>query len=324
MRYPAAVVVGIVIVASLIARHPAMAAEQGKGGVALKQSDAAVEVTIGGKAFTTYRFAPTKDDPKFVRPYFFPVLAADGTPLTSDQATSGGDHPHHRSFYVAHGDVSGADHWSHMLGDKQPRQRHLGFDRVEGDTVVQRLAWDGTDGKPLLTETRTFRFFALDDGSRGVDLMVALTPAGDRPVTLGDTKEAGLCSVRVAKAISEKATITNAAGETGEDTAWGKPAAWCDLSGAVDGKPYGVAILDHPANPRHPARWHVRGYGLMTANPFGLSDFDKSPKGTGDMKLEPGKPTTFRYRVLFHPGDVKAANIAEKFEAYAKEAASAT
>lgn len=290
-----------------------------KSAVELKQTETAVEVTVDGKPFTTYRFAPTKDDPQFVRPYFFPVLAADGAQLTSDQATSGGDHPHHRSFYVAHGDVNGADHWSLMLGDKQPRQRHLGFDKAEGDTMVERLAWDGADGKPVLNETRTFRFFAFDDGSRGVDLEVALTPAGDQPVTLGDTKEAGLCSVRVAKPISDKSTITTAAGLTG-DAAWGKAAAWCDLSGMVDGKPYGVAILDHPANPRHPTRWHVRNYGLMTANPFGLSDFDKAAKGTGDMKLEPDKTTTFRYRVVFHAGDAKAAKVAEKFAAYAEEA----
>src|SRR5688500_7456658 len=125
----------VAVLAALSAAFTAFAAEPAaKGGVALKQAETSIDVTIDGKAFTTYRFAPAADDPKFVRPYFFPVLAADGAKLTSDQASGGGDHPHHRSFYVAHGDVNGADHWSHMLGDKQPRQRHLGFDKVEGDT----------------------------------------------------------------------------------------------------------------------------------------------------------------------------------------------
>src|SRR5687767_2518866 len=122
-------VVGVLV--ALTGVMTALAAEPGaKGAVALKQTETAVEVTVDGKPFTTYRFAATPGDPKFVRPYFFPVLAPDGTQLTSDQATSGGDHPHHRSLYIAHGDVNGADHWSLMLGDKQPRQRHLGFDRV--------------------------------------------------------------------------------------------------------------------------------------------------------------------------------------------------
>src|SRR5688572_3534596 len=65
------------------------AAPADKAAVALKQTETAVEVTVDGKPFTTYRFAPTPDDPKFVRPYFYPVQAADGTALTSDQATSG-------------------------------------------------------------------------------------------------------------------------------------------------------------------------------------------------------------------------------------------
>ena len=93
--------------------------------------------------------------------------------------------------------------------------------------------------------------------------------------------------------------------------------AWGTL---VSSRTCGVAIFDHPANPRHPTRWHVRTYGLMTANPFGLSDFDKSPKGTGALKIEPGVTTTFRYRVVFHAGDAAAAKVAEKFATYAKEA----
>ena len=44
-----------------------------------------LRVTIGGHPFTTYRFAPTPDDPKWNRPYFYPVCAADGVEVTSDQ-----------------------------------------------------------------------------------------------------------------------------------------------------------------------------------------------------------------------------------------------
>jgi len=85
------------------------------------------------------------------------------------------------------------------------------------------------------------------------------------------------------------------AGQTGEKETWGKPAKWCDESGMIDGKPYGVAILDHPNNPRHPSTWHVRAYGLIAANIFGLHDFDKTkPKGSGDFVMEAGKTVTFQ------------------------------
>ena len=41
-----------------------------------------------------------------------------------------------------------------------------------------------------------------------------------------------------------EASEAGAAGQTGEKNTWGKPAAWCDISGRINGKPYGVATLD--------------------------------------------------------------------------------
>lgn len=285
-----------------------------------EEPNGTVRVDVGGKPFTVYHFNDAEGRP-FVRPYFHPVRAADGTEVTSDQVLTRGDHPHHRSLYVAHGDVNGADHWS-FAQKPQPKQRHVKFGKVEGGTIVQDLEWESKGGgAPLLREVRVMRFFAFDDGSRGIDFTLTFTPAGDQPVTFGDTKEAGLCAVRVAKAISDKPSLTNSRGQSGEKQVWGKPAEWCDLSGRINGKPYGVAILDHPSNPRHPARWHARDYGLMTANIFGLHDFDrKNPRGTGDFTIEPGETATFRYRVVIHQGDAKAAKVDEKFKEYRSEA----
>ena len=188
---------------------------------------------------------------------------------------------------------------------------------------LQRLEWGGkSDGEPaLLKETRTLRFFALDNGTRGIDLVVALTPAADQPVTLADTKEAGLCAVRVHQEIGDnrkKAKLLNSAGKTGEKDIWGKPANWCDVYGQINGKPYGVAIFDHPSNPRHPTTWHTREYGLHSANCFGLHDFDKrNPEGAGKMTLKPGETTTFKYRILFHTGDPDAAKLDQQYKEWA-------
>ena len=54
---------------------------------------------------------------------------------------------------------------------------------------------------------------------------------------------------------------------------WGKPAAWIDYSGSVEGQTLGIAILNHPSSFRYPTRWHVRVYGLFAANPWGAGDF---------------------------------------------------
>jgi hypothetical protein len=291
--------------------------------VKLTQKDASIDVTIDGKPFTMYRFTPTPEDKAFHRPYCYPVMAGDGQTVTSDQiVTNPKEHPHHRSFWVSHGDVNGVDHWSHAQG-KSGKQKHVKFDKVEGDTIVEQIEWGGKADAdpPLLKETRTMRFFALEDGTRGVDLTVALTPAADQPVTLGDTKEAGLCAVRVHPEIGDnkhKASLLNSQGKTGEADIWGKPAQWCDVFGKIGGKPYGVAIFDHPANPRHPTTWHTREYGLHAPNSWGLHDFDKkNPPGAGKMVLNPATTTPFKYRVLFHTGEPDADKLNELYKQWA-------
>lgn len=312
-------------VLTLIALSASTVAQDSKAAdVKLTKEANRVRVEVGGTHFTDYYFGDDAGGP-YVRPFAYPVLAADGTPVTSDQKTAPpvngkkADHPHHRSLWVSHGAVNGADHWA-LAGENPPKQRHVGLDRVEGDTIVQQLVWEGKDHQPMLKETRTLRFFGLDEGSRGIDVTSVFTPVGG-PVTFADTKEAGLCSVRVVKSISDKPTLTNSEGQTGEKAMWGKKAAWCDISGQVNGKPYGVAIFDHPRNPRHPSNWHVREYGLMAANVFGLHDYDTrgTPKGAGDWTIQPGETKTFKYRVIVHQGDAKAAKLDEKYKAFAGE-----
>lgn len=315
--------------AALASARPVAAADA--GGVKLTRQVDKVVVEVGGKPFTAYRFAKEAGKP-WARPFLYPVLAADGTPLTSDQVvTNPKEHPHHRSIYVAQGAVNGLDHWAHAKpGQTQVEQRHVSFDKVEGDTIVQQLTWDGADGKPMLAEQRTWRFMALPDGGRGIDLTSRFT-AVSGPVTFGETKEGGLCSVRVSAEMSKAPTITMSTGAksvqnadkakkvaTDESKVWGKKAAWCDISGEIGGKTYGIAVLDHPENPRHPSNWHVRRYGLMGANVFGLHEFDRAnPKGSGDLKVEPGTPVEFKYRIVIHDGDAASAKLDQQFEAFA-------
>ena len=107
--------------------------------------------------------------------------------------------------------------------------------------------------------------------------------------------------------------ITTATGERGEAEAWGKRAAWCDYSGLVEGDLVGVAIFDHPTNFRHPTYWHVRDYGLMTANPFGLSHFLGDPERDGSLVVPAGDELTFRYRLYCHGGDARGGYVAEQY-----------
>jgi len=111
-------------------------------------------------------------------------------------------------------------------------------------------------------------------------------------------------------------TIVNAEGQVSEKEVWGKVSNWMDYYGDPgDGSTVGVAILDHPSNSKR-AYWHVRGYGLFAANPFGVHDFESKPKGTGNFTVAAGKSATFRYRFYLHPGDDKQAKVSDHYREY--------
>jgi hypothetical protein len=112
--------------------------------------------------------------------------------------------------------------------------------------------------------------------------------------------------------------IVNSRGAVGEKEAWGKPAEWVDYSGKVEADTVGVAILDHPQSFRHPTHWHVRGYGLFAANPFGYRDFYRDKSKDGSFQLEKGKSMELRYRVYFHHGDAGVAKVEEVYHGFAE------
>jgi hypothetical protein len=74
----------------------------------------------------------------------------------------------------------------------------------------------------------------------------------------------------------------------------------------------GVAILDHPQNPRHPTYWHARDYGLFALNPFGAHAFDPA-QPESRWQLPKGKQLVFRWRVIVHPGDADVGSLYREY-----------
>ena len=192
--------------------------------------------------------------------------------------------------------------------------------------IKSQNKWVAPDGKVTCTDTRTHKFYNTSDGQI-MDFEVTIH-ASEGEVVFGDTKE-GSMGIRLAptmqlaptpamkaKGQTAKGHIINSEGVTDGDT-WGKRATWCDYYGPVEGQVVGVAIFDHPDNPRHPTWWHVRDYGLFAVNPFGIHDFEKKPAGTGDFKIPAGQSVTFKYRFYFHKGDQIQGKVAEHYSQYA-------
>lgn len=285
-----------------------------------------VAFEINGKPLTTYRYAFEGEYPLKARPFFYPVLGPGGVnvtrhyPMRTDVDGEMNDHPHHRGLYVAYGDVNGSDNWSEAEGFAY--QTHQGFDELVGGPVfgrfTERLHWEDNRHKKQCSETRVFTAWNVSQEGRIFDLSVTFhADVGD--VKFGDTKEGGLCAIRVPTTMDGKRTglIENAAGGIGENECWGKPAAWVDYHGQVEGQHLGIAIMDHPFNLRHPTPWHVRDYGLFGANPFAHSYYKWGFLQNGDYTLRKGESLAFKYRVYFHRGGPVQGDVGGKWADYA-------
>jgi len=291
-------------------------------GVNITKQEKTLRVDINGKLFTEYCF---KDVP---RPYFYPVIGPTGVPIIRHWPMKEGkdevhDHVHHRSLWFTHGEINGHDFWGE--GGKSGKIVHDKFLKVtygrDMGVIQANNKYVARDGQVICTDTRTHRFHppvAEPDGQI-MDFEITIHASEDK-VVMGDTKE-GSMAIRLAptmrlKGKVGKGHILNSEGQRDVQT-WGKRAAWCDYYGPVEDKIVGVAIFDHPQNPKHPTWWHVRDYGLFAANPFGVHDFERKPEGTGDITIPAGESLTFRYRFYFHKGDTKQGKVAEHYSEYA-------
>jgi sugar phosphate isomerase/epimerase len=287
--------------------------------VSINEVDRKLRVEINGKLFTEYNY---QDVP---RPFFYPVIGPTGVPIIRHWPMKEGkdeekDHQHHRSLWFTHGEVNGHDFWSEGRGSG--KIVHEKFEKIisgpEVGIIQSRNKWVARDGKVICTDTRTHRFYNQPDGQM-MDFDITIHASNGR-VIMGDTKEGSMAirltpTMRVEGKVG-KGHIINSEGHR-DGAAWGKRASWCDYYGPVNGDIVGVAIFDHPTNPKHPTWWHVRTYGLFAANPFGVHNFENRPEGVGDITIPAGESLTFRYRFYFHKGDEKQAKVAEKYRKYA-------
>jgi len=275
--------------------------------------DKKIDVFIGNDIFTSYIFRDV------VRPHLYPLIGPYGLCVTRRLATKQDkdlDHHHHRSFWVAHGDINGVDNWSEQEGHGYTA--HRSFEIAEGGPVYAHIRaisdWTSNSGEKVLEELRDLRIYNLPEHSRIIDMTVVFT-ALEENVNFGDTKEGGIASLRVETSMEVRngGKIENSYGGINEAETWGKRAHWCDYSGPIEGRIVGVSLFDHPENFRYPTYWHVRDYGLMTANPFGLSYFKNDPNIRGDYKLKAHESLKFSYRLYIHPGDASEGRVAERY-----------
>ena len=286
------------------------------GELSLQQTDTGYEVRVDDKIFAGYvtEFGGS--------PIVFPIVGPTGKnmtreyPMRKEYEGVTTDHRHHRSLWFSQGDVNEFDFWT--AKDKIVHQRFVKAE-CDGQTalLVTENDWIGKNQTVVCRDVRTLRFAAAKD-VRIIDFDITVT-AEQEKVVFGDTKE-GTFGIRVPEAIAVETKkgghFVNAEGKTDEKEAWGKRSAWVNYHGILDGEKVGIAILNHPSSFRYPTYWHVRDYGLFTANPFGVHEFERLQETqAGKLTLLKDESFTLRYRVLVFNGEL---NIAEIFEEYAR------
>jgi hypothetical protein len=303
-------------------------------GFSLTKTDTKIIIKVGDQTFAEY----VLDDPATNKTYLWPVYGPTGKQMTrsypmKDIEGEVKDHYHHRGIWFGHQDIGGFNSWAEqktfLKDGKVPAgreailktigsQKHRAIRSMSADdkqaTIVSELDYFGSDGKRTHSEVRTL-IFRVEGKTRLIDFHQEFI-ASDGDVVFGDEKDAGLC-IRVPTTMSvdskKGGRIVNSNGVTDKD-AWSKRAKWCDYIGPVEDETLGVAILNHPSSFRHPTTWHVRTYGLFTANPFGSLD---PADPNGPYTLKSGEKLELRHRFVLHDGNFSTEDVEKAYQSYA-------
>lgn len=272
-----------------------------------------VDVLWDSQQVTGYRVRDLR------KPVLYPVFGPGGHsmvrhhPLMPGTAGEATDHPHHKSIWLAHGNVNGHSYWDEKASIRAVGEPSL-FPAVAA--MVVEHEWLATESPEVLARERTRLSFGCLEPERSplaggwwLQYQVRVTAVAPE-LTFGDTKE-GFFAMRTHPNLQltndPRAGVTTANGRAinsqglRDKDLWGQPAEWVAYGGTIGEQPVTIVMMDHPANLRHPTTWHARDYGLVAANPFGLHDFQKLPAGAGDFALSQGQCIEFCYRIAFLP-----------------------
>lgn len=290
--------------------------------IRIESTEQAVEVFFDNQLFTRLR---TKEKSK---PFLFPVLGPNQVqmtrqwPMEDSETSEPVDHPHHKGIWFSHM-ISGVDFWTEKQGTVQLQTVEV----KKPDEIRTKSHWIRTQDQAIILTDQTSYRFGGDDQSRWIEVAITWV-ASHGEVVFQDTKE-GTFAIRLpytfqfdaARIRNHPQTIGQARNQAGQKGAeiWGKPAKWVVYQGTIDHQDYAISIFDHPQNLRHPTTWHARDYGLFAANPFGLHDFQGTPRGQGEYRLPANQSLRLIYRILMTAGSPEDRQIEQWYQAFVDE-----
>jgi len=256
-------------------------------------------------ALITQRAAPDH------RPYIHPILAPDGVgELTENEP---GHHLWQHGLYTGLNDVNGIGFWTEGLHNSKERDGTFHPQPLAPPVVAGSRAdwgvvtgWRSPDGQPMLTETQKWSLEDRGD-TLALDLEWELRAATD--LRFGRYSYGGLF-LRMPWRAATGAALLSSEGAVCPDDAEGKRARWIALAMPIPGRASGaagIAILDHPSNPEHPAPWRVDdNYGIVPSRCI-----------AGEWRLSHGEATLNRYRVFVYAGGISHEAVEAEWRQFA-------
>ncbi len=259
-------------------------------------------------------------DKKAPKSYFHPLATTDGEMLTAFEPA---DHPWHRGLWWSWKFINGLNYWE----EDQNTKVSEGVTELIAATFKPATDFSARaelsfsyhpPGQPaVMTEIRKLTITKPDaDGRYRIEWTSEFT-AGNAPVNLGRTPlpheedgkpyggYAGL-SLRLPLQPNGWSVRTNE-GKNTAAASHGQAARWLDFSSPGSG----IAIIDHPANLRHPTPWYVHDSKPM-------SFYSPSVLFNEPLILAAGKSLKLSYRILIHSKPMSAEEIENDFRSFTK------
>lgn len=281
-----------------------------------------VRVAVDGRPMFTYVGEPGPlpggIEEVFLRGgYIHPVLTPSGRRVTEDYPPN---HKHHHGIWTAWTstriDGRAPDFWN--MGDRKGR---VEFERLGH-------AWSGPLAAGFETRHRYMDFLAPvpttrlletwkvvayawpaeDRAAHVFDLTVRQELVGTSPLELPTYRYGGVgMRGRHEWDGADKTFFLTSTGR-GRVPGHGTRATWVHMSGDVEGRRAGIAMLSHPDNVRSPQPMRIH-----PTEPF----FNFAPQQAGPLTIRPGELFTLRYRFIVTDGPPDAAWLDAMWQAYA-------
>lgn len=293
-----------------------------------------VRVQCGSTTVLEYHYQPDLPPEESPKPYIHPLATPQGDLLSLYRPH---DHPWHHGLYFGWASVNGVNLWggaSYVRGEGYVNRHdhgsmvHESWHQLEVDEegvwMGEWIRWLDVHSRPIARERRSLIVYHPEsEQSLLMTVRSEVHPDPDRaplhfgsPMIEGRPDPSGYSglTLRLPRSMTG-GTVRNSVGSQG-DAVMGQQAQWVHYTGRQDGscRTCGVAIFDHPHNPRHPTHFFVRTVPYGVLNP--ALCWDEVYLLNAEEKL------SLTYGVWVHSGEVDPAQVHRVYEQWIQRVSS--